>query len=93
MLWGGLCFLGIGLVIGNINALAMEPLGKIAGLGAALVGFLSSFISFLLGVPIGRAFDGTVLPMITGFMVLGTVSLILILWTGRYTEASDTPTD
>ena len=80
-------------MIGNINALAMEPLGKIAGLGAALVGFLSSFISFVLGVPIGRAFDGTVLPMITGFMVLGTVSLILILWTGRSTEASDTPTD
>ena len=92
MLWGVLCFLGIGLVIGNINALAMEPLGQVAGLGAALVGFLSSFTSFLIGVPIGRAYDGTVVPVITGFMVLGVVSLGLILWTGRNTAASGTRT-
>ncbi|SVA92488.1 uncharacterized protein METZ01_LOCUS145342 [marine metagenome] len=88
MLWGVLCFLGIGLVIGNINALAMEPLGQVAGLGAALVGFLSSFTSFLIGVPIGRAYDGTVVPVITGFMVFGVVSLGLILWTGRNTAVS-----
>ena len=37
-------FVGIGLLFGNLNALAMEPLGHIAGVGAAVVASLSTFI-------------------------------------------------
>ena len=83
MVWGAFTFFGFGLCFGNINALAMEPLGRIAGLGAAVVGFFSSFISALVGIPLGRAYDGTQLPLITGFTLLGMVGLGLVLWAGR----------
>ena len=83
MLWGTFSFFGFGLVFGNMNALAMESLGHIAGLGAAVVGFFSSFTAILFGIPLGRAYDGTQLPLITGFTVLGMVGLGLVLWAGR----------
>ena len=80
MVWGALCFFGVGLCIGNINALAMEPLGQIAGLGAAVVGFFSSFVAILVGIPLGRAYDGTQVPLIAGFVVLGLIGLMLVHW-------------
>ena len=83
MLWGTFSFFGFGLVFGNMNALAMESLGHIAGLGAAVVGFFSSFTAILVGIPLGRAYDGTQLPLITGFTVLGMIGLGLVLWAGR----------
>ena len=83
MLWGTSAFFGFGLCFGNINALAMEPLGHIAGLGAAVVGFFSSFIAILVGIPLGRAYDGTQLPLIMGFTVLGIIGLSLVLWAGH----------
>jgi len=83
MVWGALCFFGVGLCIGNINALAMEPLGEIAGLGAAVVGFFSSFVAIMVGIPLGRAYDGTQLPLIAGFVLLGVVGLGLVYWAGR----------
>ena len=83
MIWGALCFFGVGLCVGNINALAMEPLGEIAGLGAAVVGFFISSVAVLVGIPLGRAYDGTQIPLIAGFIVLGLMGLILVHWAGH----------
>ena len=57
-------FMSFGLLFGNLNALAMEPLGHIAGIGAAVVGSLSTLISVPLGTLVGQMFDGTVLPLL-----------------------------
>jgi DHA1 family bicyclomycin/chloramphenicol resistance-like MFS transporter len=57
-------FFCIGILFGNMNALAMEPLGQIAGIGAAVVGSLSTLISMVLGTMIGRSYNGTILPLI-----------------------------
>jgi len=81
--WQLVCFFGVGIVFGNFNALAMEPLGHMAGLGAAFVGSVSTFLSLPLAWAIGRSFDGGVLPLVTGFAVLGLVSLIIMVWTER----------
>ena len=83
MVWGALCFFGVGLCVGNINALAMEPLGEIAGLGAAVVGFFTSSVAVLVGIPLGRAYDGTQIPLIAGFIVLGLMGQILVHWAGH----------
>lgn len=83
MAWGILNFFCCGLIFGNVQALAMEPLGRVAGIGAAVVGFISTTIAILLAIPIGRAFDGTPIPMIAGFACLGALSFALMLWTGR----------
>ena len=88
MVWGAFSFFGIGLCFGNLNALAMESLGHIAGLGAAIVGFLSSLIAILVGIPLGRAYDGSQLPLIAGFAVMGIIGLSLVLWAGRNSTVS-----
>lgn len=76
-------FFSIGMLFGNFNALAMEPLGHIAGLGAALLGSVSTLISLPLGWAIGHFYNGTVLPLVGGFAVLGLMSLGMMTWTER----------
>jgi DHA1 family bicyclomycin/chloramphenicol resistance-like MFS transporter len=76
-------FFFMGILFGNLNALAMEPLGHIAGLGAAFVGSLSTLISVAFGVLVANAYDGTILPLVMGFAVLSIASLISIYWTEK----------
>ena len=73
-------FLFIGLVFGNLNALAMEPLGHIAGVGAAVVASLSTMISAPLGSLIGQAFDGTIYTQVGAFALFGSLTLGAMLW-------------
>ena len=53
-----LVFFFLGILFGNLNALAMEPLGHIAGLGSAFVGSVSTLISVVLGAIIADAYNG-----------------------------------
>ncbi|MGA1597559.1 MAG: multidrug effflux MFS transporter [bacterium] len=76
-----LTFLCIGLLFGNLNALAMQPLGHIAGVGASVVGTVSMLISITVGIFIGQSFDGTVFPLITGFAVCSSLAALIMLWT------------
>ena len=80
-------FFGIGLLFGNLNALAMQPLGRIAGTGAAVVGATSMLISLALGTLIGQSYNGTVLPLVVGFAVLSACSLISAWWAEMGTPA------
>lgn len=78
-----LAFFAIGFQGPNYNAIAMEPLGALAGSGAALIGFASSFVSASIGGFIARQFDGTITPIIIGHFVLGMGALITIWITER----------
>jgi DHA1 family bicyclomycin/chloramphenicol resistance-like MFS transporter len=75
-----LTFLGIGFAFGNINALTMEPLGHIAGIGAAVLGTISTFLGMAIGIFIGWWIDGTVLPLIAGFGVCFGLAYLTMLW-------------
>ncbi|MBZ0115140.1 MAG: multidrug effflux MFS transporter [Thermoanaerobaculia bacterium] len=81
MLFLASSFFAVGVLFGNLNALAMEPLGHIAGLGAAIVGSLGTLISTILGMVVGQFYDGTVTPLVTAFTVLGVLALITVRWT------------
>ena len=81
--WQMCSFFCIGLTFGNLNALALEPLGQIAGLGAAFVGSLSIILSLPLAALAGALFDGTVMPLVSSFGGLGFLACLLMLWTGR----------
>jgi DHA1 family bicyclomycin/chloramphenicol resistance-like MFS transporter len=63
------------LLFGNFNALAMEPMGHIAGSAAAVIGSIASLVSLVIGTPIGRAYDGTVIPLVGGLFVLTSMAL------------------
>lgn len=75
-----LTFFCIGLLFGNLNALAMEPLGHIAGIGAAVVGFVSTLMAAILAVFIGLQFNETVYPLVISFFVAGLTTLVLLQW-------------
>ncbi|UCH38783.1 MAG: multidrug effflux MFS transporter [Gammaproteobacteria bacterium] len=80
-------FFCFGILFGNLNALAMEPLGHIAGLGSALVGSISTLISVIFGAIVADFYDNTVLPLVFGFAILGLAAL----WVMRWTEAGLAP--
>jgi DHA1 family bicyclomycin/chloramphenicol resistance-like MFS transporter len=73
-------FFGIGLLFGNLSAMAMQPLGHIAGTGAAVVGGLQTLISLALGTAIGQSYDGTVVPLVAGFAILSVLAMIAMRW-------------
>lgn len=75
-----LSFFCIGLLFGNLNALAMQPLGHIAGTGAAVVGGLATLISLILGTFIGQMYDDTVLPLVAGFAILSMLAIGVMRW-------------
>ena len=74
-------FFCVGILFGNQNSLAMEPLGQLAGIGAAIVGSLSTFISMPLGTTIGQNYNGTVVPLVVGLAILSGLSNVIVYWT------------
>ena len=93
MIFAGLAFFAIGLVGPNCNALAMEPMGHIAGAAAAAYGFAGTTLAGVLGALIGRFYDGTTTPVLTGFACLSLASFGAALLTenGRLFETKDAP--
>jgi len=81
-----LVFFFFGILFGNLNALAMEPLGHIAGLGSALVGSVSTFMSVVLGIIVANAYDNTIMPLVLGFALLGLAGLLTMRWTEKEPE-------
>ena len=73
-------FLCIGVLFGNLNALAMEPLGHIAGVGAAVVASLPTFLSVPLAALVSLSFDGTMYVQIGAFAVFGAGTFAAIWW-------------
>jgi DHA1 family bicyclomycin/chloramphenicol resistance-like MFS transporter len=74
-------FFCVGVLFGNQNSLAMEPLGNLAGIGAAVVGSLSTLISTPVGSLIGRSYNGTVLPLVIGIAVSSALAMVVVQWT------------
>ncbi len=63
----------------NMNSLSMEPLGEVAGTAAAVFGFIQTVGGALIGSYIGQLFDGTTVPVATGYLSMGALALICIL--------------
>jgi len=76
--WSTALFYMAGVTFGNLNALALEPLGHIAGLGAAVVGAVSTVAAVAIAVPIGLAFDGTPTPVILGAFACSSAATLLM---------------
>lgn len=95
-LWGFMAYMMVvffcfGMLFANFNALSMEPLGHVAGIAAALIGFLTTAMSVVIGGAIGQAHDGTAVPLTAGFAGLGLLSLA-ITRAGERREAAETHT-
>jgi MFS transporter, DHA1 family, multidrug resistance protein len=76
--WTTSVFFLTGLTIGNLNALALEPVGHIAGMAASLTSALATVFAVGLAVPLGLAFDGTPVPLMIGVSVLAAAGFALM---------------
>ena len=72
-------FFAIGFLFGNLRSLAMQPLGHIAGIGAAINGFVSTVMAVPIANYIGSFVNDSVLPLFIGFSVFGILSLLVFL--------------
>lgn len=68
-------FFAVGFLFGNLRALAMEPIGHIAGIGAAINGFLSTVLAVPIANYIGSFVQTSVLPLFIGFSIFGLLSV------------------
>ncbi|MGB1313389.1 MAG: multidrug effflux MFS transporter [Bizionia paragorgiae] len=75
----GIQFATIGFIFGNIRAIAMEPIGHIAGIGAAITGFLATLLAVPIATVIGYYVDKTALPLFIGFTLFGLLSLAIFV--------------
>ena len=73
-----------GMIGANAGALAMEPLGHIAGTASSLQGVITSIGGALLGFLIGQQFDGTIIPFLIGFSGCGIAALATAIWANRF---------
>jgi len=74
-------FFMIGLTFGNLNALAMEPLGHIAGTASAVVGALSTFGAAAIAIPAGLTYAGSEVTTVGGVLVCAGGAFLLMLTT------------
>lgn len=76
-------FFSSGLIFGNFNAMAMEPMGRIAGMASAISGALSSLVALTLGGLAGRLYDGSLNPVAGAFLLYGLIAVVFSEWAER----------
>ena len=73
-------FFSIGFLFGNLRALAMQPIGHIAGIGAAITGFISTLMAVPISTFIGKFTATSALPLFIGFSICGFISLCILYY-------------
>lgn len=74
------CF---GLISANLGSVAMQPLGHIAGTASSVQGLITTVGGALIGLWVGQHFDGTTIPLLSGFALCGFAGFLLALWANR----------
>lgn len=89
LVFAGFIFFCFGFIFGNINAIAMEPMGHVAGIASAIIGSVSSIIALVIGTAIGQAYDNTLIPVTLGFLVLSSLACITMYIADRKTDNTE----
>lgn len=86
VVWIVSIFYQAGLTIGNLNALAMEPMGHIAGMVASMLAAIATVVAVIIAVPIGLAFNETPVPAAAGAVVCAALARY---FTGKIRRETD----
>ncbi|WP_212523162.1 multidrug effflux MFS transporter [Actibacterium sp. MT2.3-13A] len=86
-IWTTSVFFMVGLTMGNLNALAMEPMGHVAGMAASAISAAATVAGVVIAAPIGLAFDGTPQPLAAGVLVCGAIGFAVIRRMARLERA------
>jgi DHA1 family bicyclomycin/chloramphenicol resistance-like MFS transporter len=79
MMYLSATFFCFGILFGNLNALAVQPLGHIAGVATSVISSIQTLISVFIGGYIGYLYNGSVMPVTIGFLICALLSIILVL--------------
>jgi DHA1 family bicyclomycin/chloramphenicol resistance-like MFS transporter len=71
-------FFTLGILFGNFNTLAIQPLGHIAGVANSVISSIQTFISVLIGGTISYFYDGSISPIVASFLGLGFLALLIV---------------
>lgn len=82
-LWQVTIFLQTGLTLGNLNAIAMEPMGHIAGMAASIISGISTVLAALIASQVVVFFDGSVMPLVIFVLAMAGMGFVLMLGMGR----------
>lgn len=77
--WQASVFFMVGTTVGNLNAMAMEPMGHIAGMAASVIGAISTVLAAAVAAPVGLLFDGSLVPLAAGLLIMACIAFLLML--------------
>lgn len=78
VIWTTVVFFMAGMTLGNVNAIALEPMGHVAGMAASVVAASATVAGASLAIPAGLAFDGTPGPLALAISLMLGAALLLM---------------
>lgn len=66
-----------GLTFGNLNAIAMQYKGNIAGTTASVISAISTFFGAMIAAAAGQSYDGTVVPLAVASLLCSALALMV----------------
>lgn len=70
-------------MIPNVNTIALQPLGHIAGMASAAIGTISLAGGAILGSILDRSLGATITPLVVGFVTYGLIAAGFVTWAER----------
>ncbi|GLV22365.1 Bcr/CflA family drug resistance efflux transporter [Sphingobium sp. TomMM35A] len=83
MVFQSATMMAVAFTASNFGAISMEPFAKGAGAASSFQAFLTTALSSALGSIVGRAFDGTTLPLTLGMLIFGVAALLIVAFAER----------
>ncbi|SFA77129.1 MFS transporter, DHA1 family, bicyclomycin/chloramphenicol resistance protein [Poseidonocella pacifica] len=77
VIWVTSVFFQTGMCVGNLNALAMEPMGHIAGIAASIIAAISTIAAAIIAIPIGLSYNGTIVPIAFGIFLCAALARLV----------------
>jgi DHA1 family bicyclomycin/chloramphenicol resistance-like MFS transporter len=77
VIWQITVFFQAGMTLGNLMAIAQEPMGHIAGMAASVIGAVATVVGVTLAIPVGLLFDGTPIPLAAAMFLNAVLALYL----------------
>ncbi|MDO5646564.1 multidrug effflux MFS transporter [Paracoccus sp. (in: a-proteobacteria)] len=77
-IWATSVFFMAGVTFGNLNALALQRMGHIAGTAASVISSISTLAAVLIAAPVGLLYDGTALPVVTATLICSATAWALM---------------
>ncbi len=89
----GVVYFFFGSIAPNFNTLAMDPLGKLAGAGSAMINFFTIFMAAVLGAIVGALYNETLVPYAVGCFIYSLLAILTVLITekGRLFQSETAP--